>query len=410
MRSSNAIALLLAFALAGTAAGCAKNSAEIRVTGSIAADEIAIEAPALAVAAGSSATGSAAASAAATSAVGVPGSYVRVVSVEASEGAHVSAGQVLVRLDAQVLEANAELTQANIKVAESQVGVLEHAIDDVISKRADLRSARAKLTDAIAQLKAQRAQLARQAEQIEATLATLAAAGAAGATPSAGATASAPPGAPNAAQLTAALAQLRAALAKIDAGLAQVQAGVRQLDSAAAKLDDAETQLRDLREIALIAVDAANVAARAAEYQVSLTVVRSPADSVLTSIAKVGDCLAPGATLAVVRPDSAAKVTTWLDAEQIARVALGNQTTITGDWMGAGAHASGTVTRIGLLADYPPTSFSTDAVHMTRAVPVEITVDSSGEDPSVSLPAGAPVDIIIRASNASGTNASATRQ
>jgi hypothetical protein len=51
------------------------------------------------------------------------------------------------------------------------------------------------------------------------------------------------------------------------------------------------------------------------------------------------------------------------------------------------------VTLVGDRADYPPTSFATDEVHLTRAVPVRLTLTGLVGQPRPSLPPGAPVDI-----------------
>lgn len=341
------------------------------MSGSIDAEQVVIEVPAMSASPASEST---------MSTTPLTNVYVSIVSIEASPGAHVSAGQALATLDSRFAAANAGLAESNVKVAQAQVGVLDAAIDSVRSNQADIASTRRGLTDAIAQLKAQRAQLSAQAEQIERSLAGMPATTAA----------------PGRTEMAAALSRLRSGMAQIDAGLEKSRAGLRQLDSASAKLTDARAQLTGLREIALIAVDAAAVAAGAAEYQLSLATVRSPVDGIVLSIADTGGLLAPGATLSTIRPDSAPRVTTWLDAEQLSRVALGGEAIVRGDWMSEDASVPGRVTRIGDSFDYPPTSFATEAIHMTRAVRVEITIDSSATKTlGVSLPAGAPVDIII---------------
>jgi hypothetical protein len=53
------------------------------------------------------------------------------------------------------------------------------------------------------------------------------------------------------------------------------------------------------------------------------------------------------------------------------------------------------ITLIGDRADYPPTAFATDEVHLTRAIPVRLTLTRSSGQPQP-LPPGAPVDIEIR--------------
>jgi hypothetical protein len=66
------------------------------------------------------------------------------------------------------------------------------------------------------------------------------------------------------------------------------------------------------------------------------------------------------------------------------------------------------ITLIGDRADYPPTSFATDEVHLTRAVPVRLTLTRSSGQPQP-LPPGAPVDIeIVPAANDGNCSTAAT--
>ncbi len=112
-------------------------------------------------------------------------------------------------------------------------------------------------------------------------------------------------------------------------------------------------------------------------------VVRAPADGLVTSLAHVGDVVAPGATVAAIaRP--AVVVTTWLAPEQAAQVCVDAAATVHLDSLTA--PVNGRISRILPLATYPPTYHTTDQVHLTRAVGVEVRVDSA-------LPAGVPADI-----------------
>jgi hypothetical protein len=61
------------------------------------------------------------------------------------------------------------------------------------------------------------------------------------------------------------------------------------------------------------------------------------------------------------------------------------------------ADVAGTVTLIGDHADYPPSSNVTDEVHLTRAIPVDVT---TAHDP---LPAGVPVEVTLRGCHPPGT-------
>jgi hypothetical protein len=108
----------------------------------------------------------------------------------------------------------------------------------------------------------------------------------------------------------------------------------------------------------------------------------------------------------LIRQDAAATVTSWAAPDQLAQVCLGAAASVSADWMSRGQTATGTVTRIGQAADYPPTGFATDEVHLTRAVQITVTLSGTGDQPS--LPPGAPVDLHIRPPSAGCTSALAS--
>ena len=176
--------------------------------------------------------------------------------------------------------------------------------------------------------------------------------------------------------------QLTKGLATIDTNVRKARDGLKKIDDGLRKIADARAGLKRARTLAVIAaadttgVDAANVAKRQA-------VVRAPSDGVITAIAQAGAVLAPGATVATIaRP--ATVVTTWLAPEEVADVCVGDAATVA---LGSlPAPASGRLSRILPGATYPPSYHTTDRVHLTRAVPVEITVDAA-------LPPGVPADI-----------------
>ena len=185
--------------------------------------------------------------------------------------------------------------------------------------------------------------------------------------------------------------QLSAALAKIDAGLGKVRAGRAKLSSASAKLSDARRQLSDLRRLARVGVSGAGIGVQVAQYQRELAVVRSPADGIVVSVVSVGDVLAPGATIAEVRREGPPRVTTWIAPETLGSVGVGTEAEVRADWLPGGAPLAGRVTRISTQAEYPPTSFATSEIHLTRAVQVEITLEEAADQPG--LPPGTPVDV-----------------
>ena len=324
------------------------------------------------------------------------GSMARVASVSVTTGAEVRAGQELARLDSAALDSNVAIARASVASARAQVGVLSDALDTVASNRSTLATKRAQINDAAALLAANRRKIAAQLADAKALLAKIESARPGQRPPGAVPPGMLPPGnaLPDPARLRAGISKLTAALAKIDAGLAQVSAGRSRLSSASSKLSDVRRQLRDLRVLARVAVEAAEVGVGLAEYQHELAVMRSPADGTVVSIASVGDVLAPGATVAEVRPVGAPRVTTWLAPEELAGVRVGTAAEVRADWFPAGrdrAPIKGRVTSISTQAEYPPTSFATSEIHLTRAIRVEIALSDTANQPA--LPPGTPVDV-----------------
>ncbi len=412
MRRHRTYLLAALLALAVSVSGC---SADDSLSGRVVDDVTVVQAPSLPVPqvdlnagfAGAQPSGAPSARSGQTTiqAITGVGSVARIVSVNVETGDAVRAGQVVATFDSAALDASLAAARAAHASARAQLPVLDEALDKVDSGKATLASTRAQVADAIAKLTATRAQLVAKRAQVAALLAKLQQMG--GALPPGGVptmppggvlpTGTPPPVPPNPAQLRAALAQLDAGIAKIDAGLAKARSGLGTLSSARAKLSDARAQLLDVRELARIAADASSIGVAVATYQRSLAVVRAPVSGRVVSAVRVGDVLAPGASVVRIRGEGPARVSLWLTPEQARaleqrRASSGQpvRVTVSGDW--APGEAQATVTRIGVRAEYPPTSFATREVHLTRAIPVEVTVVADDDYP---LPPGAPVDVRI---------------
>ena len=263
------------------------------------------------------------------------GSFSRVTSVAVDVGDPVVAGQLLATFESGALEADARATRANRRVAIAQVALLAEAIDKTFSADATISKNRSTVSAAIVKLKATRSQLADKLDQLKRLAEQLQRmpqlppgvrppGGGAGATP------------PNPAAIRAAIAKLEAAISKIDAGLLKAQDGLGKLSSASATVADARGQLRDMRKLARIAADASALGVDVARYRLGLTAVTSPVDGVVVQIAQVGDVVAPGASVAVVRRAGETRVETWLSPEEAARVAVGDEVIVTADWFGPG--------------------------------------------------------------------------
>lgn len=363
----------------------------------------------------------------------------RVARVAVAQGDRVRAGQPLVALDAAALDAALRAARADQAVAAARPGVLTAALDDLADKRADLVAKRRDVRTAIDTMVAKRAQviaarrtIAAKRRQVDAAIAKLAAQRAGVAASVANLRAQVDALAAQIGQLTdpaqiaaaqaqlaalrAGLAQAEAGLAKLDAGLSQASAarrklaaaaaqataglakldrglatarsGLAKLDDGLAKLDDGAARLRDARVLARLGASAAAVAVARAEEARSAAKVVAPADGVIVAIVRVGDVVAPGATLVTLRPDQAATVTTWLSPEQADGACAGASAAVVTDW---GVSYAARVERVGVRAEYPPTALATSEVHLTRALAVTVALDDAAARP----PAGVGVDVRI---------------
>ena len=398
------------------------------------------------------------------------GRWHRVATVEVREGDQIQAGQVLVRFDSELLRANIGVAQADARVAVSQVPVLDSAIEKTFDKERDINSALRKINKAIRQLQNTRAKLSVQLAQARRQLPQLKAKRAqvetqkdelngrlrqvnqqlvelrrlaqlAGQRPhtSAPATTPAPP---DREQLLAAIpelqrarnqlqnglnrlnqadSQLSAAISSLNNGIPRLERAIRQigeglaeartqrtkLRKARSKIIDARAELRRTRKLAVVAADAATVGVDLAENQRLLSTVTAPASGLVVEVATVGEVVATGATIATIRQGSTTSLTTWLAPAQVAQICLGSQASVHADWM-TGQALAATITLIGDRADYPPTAFATDEVHLTRAIPVRLTQTRASGQPQP-LPPGAPVDIeIVPRSNDHNCSAATT--
>jgi multidrug resistance efflux pump len=399
------------------------------------------------------------------------GNWSRVAKVEVGEGDQVQAGQVLLHFDSEALRAGLSAARADAKVAATQVPVIDGAIEETYDKERDIKSALQKINKAIRKLKstrttlsgqlsqarrqlpqleAQRAQLQSQTgqlneklRQVDQQLAKLRT-GLAQAPPRPPSTSpsTAAPRPSNRerllttiaqlrqartqlqnglkrlagaeAQLTTALTRLRTgiprlenAIREIDDGLARARTQRTKLQKARTKIIDARSELRRTRKLAVVAAQAAAVGIDVAKNQKLLATVTAPTSGVVVQAATVGQVVAAGATVATIRGATTNSVTTWFSPAQLTEVCLGTQATVRGDWMGTLTQLEAEVTLIGDRADYPPTSFATDEVHLTRAVPVRLTL--TGPSGQQQLPPGAPVDIeIVLAANDGNCSTGAT--
>jgi len=396
---SSLVATLVVAALA--IAGCSASGGQTELSGRVDDSLTVVSAPALAAPSPLPAPANARSRPATVAVIAGLGQAQRLVSVPVRQGDRVHAGDVVARLDDAALAAAIGSAKASRRIALAQIGVLDARLDVVADARSTIAENRATVRDAIAKLTRTRADLAEKLAAARKQLATLRALQRRlpsippGSRPPTG---SVPPGGlPNAAQIAAAIsklesavAQLTAGIAKIDAGLARARTGLAKLGDASATTADARAALRGVRRVAREATGASAVAVRLAEAQRDLAVLRSPVDGTVVTAPHTGESAIPGAPVVSIRPDTASAVDVYVPPERLGDLRVGDSAIVELDSHPGQRHPA-TVTLIGVRAVYPPSWMSTTEVHMTRALPVRVTLN----DPEVALPAGTPADVTL---------------
>jgi multidrug resistance efflux pump len=369
------------------------------------------------------------ASATTSATMGAPVVSGRLSAVNVQVGDRVTTGTVVAQLDTATLDLGVAWAKITAEKTKNSVKVLNNSIDTIISNqnklstgwsqlatgkkqlatgKAQLATAKATLLKAKAGLLATQTQLLsaqKNRSQLEATLAALkqqAATFPPGNVPPAltaqiakleGLLASIDPGL---AKVNAGLAQVNAGLATVAAGEASLKTGAAALATAGGKLVTAgdalvtaKKQVLNARNVTRIIADNADIPIAIAEAKRAQATLVSPVSGVVTQAATTGQVVIVGAPVVRVRPDERRLIDTYVSGEQLDRVRIGSPADISYDSSG-GKTLHATVAAIGSSAQYPPTSFPTDIVHMTRTVKVTLRLDS-GEHP----PEGTPVDIAI---------------
>jgi len=310
----------------------------------------------------------------------------RVVEILVDEGAPVSAGDVLVRLDdteaqaavaaarARVDSARATLTkleagateeqlrqaEAAVRVAEEQYRMAENGARDeeIRAAAAVLEGARAARDTArsdferIARLYEERVAARRQYDQAKAAFDAAEAQYRAAAERHA----MLEEGARN-----EEIAMAKAALERAQAGRDELVRGPREEDKAAARA----------------ALDAAAADLRRAETIASEMVVTAPRDSVVESIAvHVGDLVAPGPVVRLIDPGDL-EVMIYVSAALLGHLQVGQTLPFTTD-----AHGNevfeGTIVHISTQGEYTPRNLQTQEERVQQVFGVKLKLDSAG--------------------------------
>ena len=191
------------------------------------------------------------------------------------------------------------------------------------------------------------------------------------------------------AQINAGQAKLAAAEAKLAAGAAQLATAETQLATAADALHTAKQQVVRARDYVRIIASGVNVGIVLAEARRDQATISSPISGTVTQAAVKGTVAMVGAPLVSIAPDDPPLVDTYVSGDRLGKVHVGTVADITFD-SGGDKMVRATLETVASRAEYPPTGFPTDIVHMTRTVKLTFRIDS-GEAP----PAGTPVDIAI---------------
>ncbi|MFA5844705.1 MAG: HlyD family efflux transporter periplasmic adaptor subunit [Coriobacteriia bacterium] len=371
-----AVAVLVALAASGCARG-ADAGGPLTVAGAVRDDVIVVTAPVLDrptpdVRAGipakraRSAAGAPAAARAATSRTGVAGTIVTV----ARAGDRVAAGGLVAQLDAGMLDLAVAAARTSRAKALADIRVIDGARDDLAAKRGDLRDARIKLDSALSKIRSARADLVTQLEQARRLAAS-----------------PRPPAGGPSLDPRVLVARLSGALRALDAKYATALAARRKLTDAGAKLEDARAALADTRDLAAIVAEARNVTIDLALAQRERTRVASPVGGVVVWAPERGTVALAGSPLAKVRPAGDSFVDTYLTAEEVTRVRIGDRAEVGIDSLPRRT-VRARIVAIGDAYVFPPTWFPTQVTHLSRAVRVTVAVDDGTR-----LPPGTPADV-----------------
>jgi multidrug resistance efflux pump len=321
------------------------------------------------------------------------------------EGDTVKAGDILATYDTKMLDLGVVAAKADARRTKTNVSLMNKALDSIQSAKGKLATARSTafgqvakgIATAKAKLYKQHADAVKALPSLEAQMGKLQAE-----------LAVTPPTDANFAVIKAQIKQLMPLLMGAEAlvkGWPQIKkAFAKQTGKAAkkaaatinskiglarSKIRKAEKQIKDARSVLRIIANSAHVGIDLAEAKRDLAVVRAPVGGVVTFARAGGTVAMVGAPLVRIIPDTPQKIDTYLTPEQIATVAVGDAVDVSFDSSGHKV-VHGTVSSIGTEYLFPPTSFPTQVVHMTKTLKTTITLDQG-----YSAPPGTPVDLSI---------------
>ncbi len=301
----------------------------------------------------------------------------RVTEVYVVLGSRVTTGQPLVQLDTVMLDLGVTQAKAAATRAHAQVAVLDSALHTLSNTAGTLATTRSKLVTALAQATSGRAQLVTAIAALEQIVSRLPTS-----TPPPS-TSTVPP------DPRILLAQLKAQLAKLDAALAVLRTGLAQLATGSAQLTTARAQLVTAADVLGIVAQAQDLGIRVAEVERDQARVLSPVSGVVTYVLPTGSVAMVGTPLDTIVPDRPVLVDTYVADSQLSAVRVGERADLSYD-SDSGVILHGQITTIGSSSVFPPSSFPTSLIHLTRALRVTVTLDLG-----LAPPPGTPVDLTI---------------
>jgi multidrug resistance efflux pump len=302
------------------------------------------------------------------------------------QGDNVATGQPVAQLNTAMLDLGLAQAKAASKSAHTQVAVMSKGLETIADNQSKLSDARSqlataerKLAKAKAEIKTGKGRLKTGIAQIQAVI-----------------DGPHPPGPWPPAALAKKLAQLKSTLAKLEAGErklgaaeGQLATGKSKLATGASALRDAKVKARQARELLGLVAKGQDILVEVAEYRKGQATIVSPVSGTVTAARESGSVAMVGAPIVRVRPLGRTEIDTYLTPAQIDLVRVGSLVEVDFD-SNSGGPLHGVVARISDSATYPPTSFPTDIVHMTKTVRVTIVLDEGAW-----APPGTPVDVLI---------------
>jgi multidrug resistance efflux pump len=299
-----------------------------------------------------------------------PESAGRIVEVAVDEGDAVTAGQVLIKLDPSLLEAQRAQAEAALSAAANAASAAEAAAKAAAANLALLEAGPTAEQLAVAQTVVDKARLA--VDALQETYDDLS----------------------EAAQDSASGKSLRQQLDQAEATFANAQAqydvvkagaNPKQIEAAKAQAEAAQAQA----EAAKAQAQAAQAALGVLEVQLSKLTITAPADGVVLSRAvEPGAVVLPGSTLLVVADLSELQITVYAPEDRYGAINLNQTASVTVDSF-PGEIFTATVVRIADKAEFTPRNVQTAEGRRTTVFAVKLSI----ANPDGKLKPGMPADV-----------------